>query len=221
MPKSFGHSFSNTTKASIPAKRSAFAEGLYRFAGALVARSRRYSADPLEVDEFLRKGLVASMAGDHLGALLIFSTLLVPLFKCEIDVGQEEILSDALTADLNDCGLRYILAIYLTAPPADRADSVFEAVELVDEELSGLELISALEKLAGSGGVPASLARDPRKVRRTPWLPRQPLPPRSGIADGRTARNRGRPLDQQLGRSSRLFLVVVSLSVRRYLPLLP
>lgn len=93
------------------------------------AATRVGQADPSEVDEYLRQGVTASLAGDHEGARAIFEALLPPIANADVDLGQHEMVEEVLSVDLLDCVARYLAAVYMTTPSAQRADAVFVATE--------------------------------------------------------------------------------------------
>jgi hypothetical protein len=57
-------------------------------------------AEPMEVDEYLRRGITASLAGEHATARRVFEALLFPIAEAEIDLGQHEMVEEVLSVDL-------------------------------------------------------------------------------------------------------------------------
>lgn len=111
---------------------SAPSQGLLAEVEDFVSAARRIgSADPAEVDDYLRQGTKAFLAGDFATARALFHTLLLPLTEAEIDLGQQELLEEVLTEDLSDCAARYAVAVYWTTPLEERAETVFEAITTV------------------------------------------------------------------------------------------
>jgi hypothetical protein len=105
-------------------------------------------ADPSDVDEYLRQGVKASLAGDHTAARSILGALLPSIAEAEIDLGQDEIVDEVLTVSLRDCAARYVVAVYCTTLPNGRADAVFEAMNAVG--LAYLrDPIASMEGVAG------------------------------------------------------------------------
>lgn len=92
------------------------------------AALRTGTADPAQVDEYLRQAMQASLAGDHDCARTVFESLLGPIANAEIDLGQHEMVDEVLQVDLKDCFARYLAAVYVTTPLAMRADQVLDAL---------------------------------------------------------------------------------------------
>lgn len=123
------------------------------------------SAEPRQVDEYLREGVKASLAADHQSAKAIFRTLLEPISLAEFDLGQDELIDEVLAIDVHECAVRYVLAVYSTTPLQDRADSVLSAIELVHPVASVCDPIAAMEQVL-AGPLPELEAFLPAWVRR-------------------------------------------------------
>jgi len=95
------------------------------------AARRVAHADPMEVDEYLRHGITASLAGEHATARRVFEALLFPIAEAEIDLGQHEMVEEVLSVDLHDCVGRYLLSVYLDTPTRARVDAIVTAIEKV------------------------------------------------------------------------------------------
>ncbi|WP_147451069.1 hypothetical protein [Corallococcus llansteffanensis] len=108
------------------ASLSAKVDAVERFAA---AAQRVGCADPSEVDDALRQGITASLAGDHATACAIFRALLLPISNADIDLGQDELAEEVLSVDLHDCTTRYLAAVYMTTPVAARADAIAAAID--------------------------------------------------------------------------------------------
>ncbi|WP_147443550.1 hypothetical protein [Corallococcus sicarius] len=102
------------------------------------AAQRVGCADPSEVDDALQQGIRASRAGDHATACAIFRALLLPVANADIDLGQDELVEEVLSVDLQDCTIRYLAAVYMTTPVAARADAIAAAID----EVPGLAYFS-------------------------------------------------------------------------------
>jgi hypothetical protein len=63
------------------------------------AAQRVEYADPSEVEEHLRRGTRAFLRKDYASAHCILGALLVPIGKCEIDLGQAELVEEVLSPD--------------------------------------------------------------------------------------------------------------------------
>lgn len=120
-------------------------------ARAFVAAARRaHQAEPAEVDHYLREGVRASLAGDHEAARAILGAVLPPIAKGDIDLGQDELVDEVLSADLNDCVARYVAAVYLTTPGAERADAVFDALHAAPKLAYTRDPIATIERALGA-----------------------------------------------------------------------
>lgn len=113
------------------------------------AARRVAQADPMEVDEYLRHGITASLAGEHATARRIFEELLFPIAEAEIDVGQHEMVEEVLSVDLHDCVGRYLLAVYLETPTRARVDAIMTAIEKVNGLGALIEPVRAMEEALG------------------------------------------------------------------------
>lgn len=86
-------------------------------------------ADPSKVDEYLRAGIRASLAGDHPGARSIFESLLPSIARGDIKLDQDEPLEKVLSVDLKDVTARYLGAVYLSTPVlGERVKAIREAL---------------------------------------------------------------------------------------------
>jgi hypothetical protein len=91
------------------------------------AKRVRY-ADPSDVDDYLRQGSNAFLARDYRAALQIFHALLPPLGCGDIDLGQHEMVDEVLGVDLAACAAQYVVSIYMTATPMNRAQAALAAI---------------------------------------------------------------------------------------------
>lgn len=103
----------------------------------------------MEVDEYLRRGITASLAGDHAIARRVFEALLLPIAEAEIDLGQHEMVEEVLSVDLHDCVGRHLLAIYLETPVRARVDAIVTATEKVNGLGALIEPVRAMEEALG------------------------------------------------------------------------
>ena len=106
-------------------------------------------AEPMKVDEYLRRGVTASLAGEHVLARRVFDALLRPIAGAEIDVGQHEMVEEVLSVDLHDCVGRYLLAVYLETPAQRRVDALLKAIEDLDGIGALSEPVRAMEEALG------------------------------------------------------------------------
>jgi len=98
-----------------------------------VTAARRVGhADPEEVDNFLRQGMNAFLAGDPELVRAIFDTLIPPIAEFEIDLGQHEMLDEVLTTDLHECSARYLASVYVTTQGGDRPAALRAAIDVVN-----------------------------------------------------------------------------------------
>lgn len=108
-------------------------------------------ADPSDVDEYLRQGVTASLAGDHAAARAIFEALLPPIASADIDLGQHEMVDEVLSVDLHDCISRYLAAVSMTTPVAHRAEALFAAAELGYSLTYLQDPLAVIERVLGPG----------------------------------------------------------------------
>ena len=95
------------------------------------AARRIGSADPIEVDGYLRQGTKAFLAGEHASARVVFEALLPPIADGEIQLGQHEMVDEVLTVNEHECAAQYVVSVYLTTPLEDRAEALCRAIEAV------------------------------------------------------------------------------------------
>ncbi len=89
------------------------------------------SADPSDVDGYLRQGSSAFLSKDYAAAYSIFRALLIPIGDCEIDLGQHELVDEVLGAEVADCAAQYVVSMYMTAVPDRRPEAVRKALSEV------------------------------------------------------------------------------------------
>jgi hypothetical protein len=105
----------------------------------IVAEVRRFAeaarrigyAQPDEVDDYLRQGTKAFLAGEHPTARGIFEALLPALGGGEIDLGQHELIDEVLAVDVQECAAQYVASVYLTTPLEERAQALSAALDAV------------------------------------------------------------------------------------------
>lgn len=102
-------------------------------------------ADPADVDERLRCGVAAFLRRDYAAARRIFGGLLPPLADGDIDLGQDELISEVLDVDAAECATQYVVATYMTSEPARRAEAVRAAIAEVRGASFFLEPIREME----------------------------------------------------------------------------
>lgn len=85
-------------------------------------------AEPHQVDRYLNQGARAFLAKDYPAAFQIFRALLMPLAACEIDLGQHELIDDVLGTCVTQCARQYVVSMYMTASPKERARAVHAAI---------------------------------------------------------------------------------------------
>lgn len=122
-------------------------------------------ADPSDVSEYLRLASRALLAGDHASARAVFEALLLPLATVDIDLGQHELVDDALSVDVHACIAQYVTSVYTTTPVGDRANAVFKTIEDVKGVGSLLNPIQDMEGVS-AGTLPDLGSFLPRWVKR-------------------------------------------------------
>jgi len=126
-----------------PGERAAVAAECFAEAACQVGQ-----ADPSSVDEHLEAGTVACHAGDYAIARRIFDALLPPVADGEIDLGQEELVEEVLTVDLQECASCYLTSAYHTTPPDERPDAVFRAFGIVESLAWLSDPVAAMEQVS-------------------------------------------------------------------------
>ena len=111
------------------------------------ARQRGH-ADPSAVDDYLQQGCNAFLAKDYVTALEIFTALLVPLNRAEIDLGQDERIDEVLGSDVDACATQYVVATYMTTRPDQRAAAVKAALAAMDTVSYFPEPLAKMESVA-------------------------------------------------------------------------
>ncbi len=86
-------------------------------------------ADPADVDDYLRQGSRAFLSKDYAGAFRIYQALLLSISEGEIYLGQHEMFDEVLSVDVTSCAAQYVVAMYMTAVPARRAQAVLAAIK--------------------------------------------------------------------------------------------
>src|SRR5437899_2093646 len=64
-----------------------------------------------------------------------------------VDLGGQELLDEVLGVSVHDCAARWVASVYVTSPPADRADNVLEALNAVDAVAPMAEPLAAMERV--------------------------------------------------------------------------
>jgi len=105
-------------------------------------------ADPRDVDERLRRGSVAFFRKDYSAARRIFGVLLRPLAEGEIDLGQHEMVEEVLGVEPSACAAHYVVSIYMTSKPEQRAEAVRAAIAEVRGVGYFFEPIREFERVA-------------------------------------------------------------------------
>jgi hypothetical protein len=101
---------------------------------AYVEAARRVGyADPDEVDQYLRQGMKAFLAGDSKTARALFEILVPPVAEYEIDLGQHELLDEVLTVDLHEYASQYLVSVYVTTPEENRPAALRTALDVVQQ----------------------------------------------------------------------------------------
>jgi hypothetical protein len=112
-------------------------------------------ADPDDVTEHLRRATDAFLSGDHASARAVFEAILPPIASADIDLGQHELVEEALGVDARVCVAQYVASVYTTTPLRNRADAILRALEQVEGVGTLLNPIKDLEDV--SAGVLSDL----------------------------------------------------------------
>lgn len=116
----------------------------------LTAARRIGSADPGQIDDYLREGVKASLAGDSATAAALFGELLPAIGDGNIDLGQHELVDEVLSVDLTECAARYLLAVYAIAGPKERPDALLTAIDKIDAVARLWEPIAKMEGVSAT-----------------------------------------------------------------------
>jgi hypothetical protein len=128
------------------------------------AARRIGDADPGEVDDYLRQGTKAFLAGEHATAREVFEALLPAVGDGEIDLGYHEMVDEVLTVDVQECAAQYVASIYLTTPLEERSQALSAAMDAVQGVASFWQPIEQVER-AATAHLPELDAFLPRWVR--------------------------------------------------------
>lgn len=105
-------------------------------------------ADPRDVDVRLSRGSAAFFRKDYSAAREIFGALLRPVAEGEIDLGQHEMVDEVLDVEPSACAARYVVSIYMTSRPEQRAEAVRAGIAEVDGVGYFFEPIREIERVA-------------------------------------------------------------------------
>lgn len=105
-------------------------------------------ADPSDIDDYLRHGTNSFLGKDYSNAFVIFRTLLIPVGAAAIDLGQHEMVDEVLTMDVSACAVQYVVSMYMTASPAERAKAVLAAIRDVEDVGHFWEPLREMEHVA-------------------------------------------------------------------------
>jgi len=105
-------------------------------------------AEPHEVQDYLRQGTKAFLAGEHATARAVFEALLLPIADAEVDLGQHELIDEVLTVNVHECAAQYAVTVYVTTPLEDRAEALYQAIDTVHEVASFWEPLEQMERVA-------------------------------------------------------------------------
>ena len=112
------------------------------------AAERTGYADRSEVDDYLLQGSNSFRGKDYRAAFRIFRALLLPIGDGGVDLGQHEMIDEVLGVDTSDCAAQYVVAVYMTAVPARRAEAVRAALDDVHGVGCFWEPLREMERVA-------------------------------------------------------------------------
>jgi hypothetical protein len=115
----------------------------------IMAARRVGRADPSDVDDYVRRALTASLAGDRASAYTAFETIFPPICQADIDLGQSELVEDVVSVDLHECVRHFIACAYVTTPLDARADAIIRAIEAASGLPYLLDPIADIERVLG------------------------------------------------------------------------
>lgn len=114
----------------------------------LKAAMRSGHGNPVEIDRYLRLGTSAFLGKDYRTAQQIFGAVLRPIADAEIDLGQDELVDEVLTSDVNLCAAQYLVSTYMVTAPEQRAQAVLAAIGEVNSVAYFWEPLRQLEGTA-------------------------------------------------------------------------
>ena len=139
----------HASRSSSGWKPSSPSRGVLREVRRFVEAARRVGyADPREVDDYLRKGTKAFLAGEHATSREVFEALFAAISYGDVDLGQHELVGEVLTIDLHECAAQYVAAVYLTTAIEDRAEALCGAIDAVQEVADLWRPLERLERAA-------------------------------------------------------------------------
>ncbi|MDX9722856.1 MAG: hypothetical protein RBU37_19055 [Myxococcota bacterium] len=105
-------------------------ESLIAAIEAFAAQARRaYGASPRLVDDCLYQASLAFTARNYAGNVRIIRPLLVPICNGRIDLGQQELVEDVLTVNVESCAAQYAVAMYMTSSERQRVRALLVAID--------------------------------------------------------------------------------------------
>ena len=159
------------SKSSSGWKPSSPSRGVVGEVTRFVEAARRIGyAQPHDVDDYLRKGTKAFLAGEHATSREVFEALLPTIGYGDVDLGQHELVDEVLTVDLRECAAQYVAAVYLTTPLEDRAEALCRTIERLQGIASLWEPLEQMERVV-TGPIPeldAFLTRWVKHLERQP-----------------------------------------------------
>ena len=152
------------SKGSACWKPSSPARGVVGEVTRFIEAARRIGyADPHEIDDYLRQGTKAFLAGEHATAHAMFEALFSAIAYGDIDLGYHEVVDEVLAVDLRQCAAQYVTAVYLTTPLEDRAEALCRTIDAVEGGACLWEPLAQMERVA-TGPLPELDAFLPRWV---------------------------------------------------------
>lgn len=112
------------------------------------AARRVGQADPHDVDDYLRQGSKAFLAGELAAAREVFGALLPPIADGGIDLGQHEMVDEVLTIDEHECAVQYVVSVYTAAPIEGRPAAITDAINAVQGIASFWSPLEQMERVA-------------------------------------------------------------------------
>ena len=105
-------------------------------------------ADARDFDSCLHAAIRMFLAGDYETVVTLMRCLLIPLAEIPINLGQDELAQEVLTADLDDCAAIYLASLCAVTEPSDRPATIHQAVRDMAQFWMTDDPIGAMHRIA-------------------------------------------------------------------------
>lgn len=115
---------------------------------AFAASSIGTFVEPRAVESRLRRASIAFFRKDYPAARRIFAALLPPLASAGFDLGEDEMVDEVLSVDLESLSAQYAVSVYATTEPAQRARTLRDLLGELERLAAFAKPIAAMERAA-------------------------------------------------------------------------